>query len=368
MSAPDSWLQFAREGLCQPGLVRNAAVQTHLDSLAGHCLPVTVNRHLPSDTSWIASLPNAYGPYARAELRMGSFGALERAGLTVVSHVAQGLLRVAGLQGAVILNSWLLSTDLLARSWTAGDLTAAAQRWAGREPGLPVVVRSLTPAIHAQLLAGLRARGWRLLPTRQVWLTDELHSGHWRRHRDVRRDLALAAGTPTLSWSDAAQEAWTEDDYLCAQALYAQLYRQKYPEFNPDYAAAFFRLGVQAGWLQLHGLRDSRTSRLCGVLGYVVRDDWLVTPVLGYDLQAPLEQGLYRLLMLRAWLAAEQQKVRMHCSAGAARFKQSRGARPHWEFSAVWAPHLSSPCRKTLSFLETVLVEKGLPRLAGRLL
>lgn len=363
-----SWSRFSQAVLASSSLVRNAKVELFADSLAGHCLPVTINRRQPSRTSWIFSLPNAYGPYARAELAAGTFSGRERWGLRLASYTAQAVLRGAGLQGATILNSWQLSTDLLPKAWSAADLTGAALRWAHREPGLPVVLRSLTPGIHGELLAGLRASGWHLLPTRQVWLADDLCDGGWRRHRDLRRDQALEQEPSRLVWSDALADGWTDVDYARAQELYAQLYLGKYSRYNPDYAPGFFEMGVSSGWLRLHGLRHLDSGQLCGVVGFVQRDGWQATPVLGYDLTAPRQAGLYRRLSLRAWLSAENSGARLHRSAGAGRFKQSRGAQPHWEFSALWTQHMRLTSRAAVALLDAVLVGRALPMLADRIL
>jgi hypothetical protein len=64
------------------------------------------------------------------------------------------------------------------------------------------------------------------------------------------------------------------------------------------------------------------------------------TPLLGYDIDAPVSLGLYRLLMLRAFHTCEARRTLFHCSAGAGSFKFNRGALPHTEFAAVWANHL----------------------------
>jgi hypothetical protein len=141
-------------------------------------------------------------------------------------------------------------------------------------------------------------------------------------------------------WEWISAENFTDMDYSRAVYLYQQLYRVKYPRFNPDYTERFFRVAAGTGFLNLLGLRRAGEGELSGIVGLVHRGDSSCTPVLGYDTGAPISMGLYRRLMLRAFLACEQRGSLLHCSSGAGLFKFNRGAVPVVEFAAVWANHL----------------------------
>ena len=146
------------------------------------------------------------------------------------------------------------------------------------------------------------------------------------------------------------------------------LYRGKYPVHTPSYSEEFLRLGHPSRWLELEGLRDSASGQLVGVLGYIVRDGVLTTPILGYDLTLPQDAALYRRLSLRVLLVTEECGLRMHSSAGAGRFKQSRGAKPYTEFAAVWSEHMTRRHQAVLSMLVRGLEKYALPQMESRIL
>jgi hypothetical protein len=363
-----SWDRFLDQALAQlPRLVSNAALPVEVVNLDGLRLPVTLNLQGDSGTSWVASLANAYGPYARAEMALVGLPRAARPLCAAASLVAQGLLGAGGLSGGAFLNNWLLSTNLHPHHMGPAQVLQASSELAQAYPRLPVVLRSLTPSLHAPLMAELVRAGWLLLPSRQVWLHMDLAGGAWRSRSDARRDLRLDedAGQGTI-WVDGS--AFTDDDFAQAAALYQDLYRRKYPRFNPDYGEAFLRQGCATGWLRLAGLRRKAETRLCGVLGVVERDGMMATPVLGYELGAPASEGLYRRLFLRALLWAEAGGHLKHCSAGAGAFKHNRGATRHIEYAAVDARHLPLWRRGALRALHAPLQQVAVPFLSSRVL
>lgn len=73
-------------------------------STGGPLWPVTLNLKGKPDTSWVAGLRNAYGPYARAESRrVGLSKPLVAAG-DVASFVGERVLNASGISGA--LSHW----------------------------------------------------------------------------------------------------------------------------------------------------------------------------------------------------------------------------------------------------------------------
>ncbi len=360
--AADPWPRFLAEGILGSArLIENARVELSAIDV-GSRLPVVTNRAGEAACSWVASLRNAYGPYARAETDIVPMHPVVRGLYVAGSHTAEALLRAGGLAGGVFLNNWLLATNLYAPEFTLGTIRAAVTSLARSEPRLPIVIRSLTPALHGELLRDLASDGFLLLPSRQVWILHDPVSGEWRRRRDARRDLALAAATADR-WEWVPATSFHARDYARCDALYQQLYRQRYPRHNPDYTEAFLRLGVQTGLLDLRGLRQRGSDTLVGFIGMVHRSGVSCTPLLGYDTQAPESLGLYRLLMLQAFLACERLGTTLHCSAGAGLFKFNRGARSHIEFSAVWARHLPIYRRACLRSLAAAVTRAVVPYL-----
>lgn len=356
-----AWRTFLGAGLRGDApLVANADVTVHEVALAGERAPVVINRGRTAETSWVVSLRNAYGPYARAEAAAANLSAFARRLGVAASHVGETLLAAGGLSGGCYLDSWLIATELHAPQLTSAAVLHALDEVMRLAPRDPIVLRSLTPALHRELLLGLAEAGFLLLPTRQVWLVPDLASGAWRRRRDPANDLRLAAESAE-AWQWIGGAAFSADDFATAHALYQQLYRRRYPTFNADYTVEFFRRGVASGFLEVTGMRPARGGPLQAVVGMVHRGGVSATPLLGYDLTAPQKLGLYRLASLHIWQDAERRSTLLHCSAGAGAFKESRGATRAVEFAAVWTGHLPRARRACLATLAGALRRWAVP-------
>ena len=363
ISAESAWSAFLTRGLLSPTrLLNNAEITVSSVRAGDHVVPLVTNRCGEATCSWVASLRNAYGPYARAETDLVRMSPFLQPLYVAASHAAEAILVGGGFSGGSYLNNWLLSTNLYPPDFTSAAIQSALSAVCRAEPVLPVVVRSLTAPLHAPLIAELASAGFVLLPTRQVWLVPDPASGEWRHHRDSRRDLRLAAST-AAQWEWVPAKDFTDRDYARALHLYQRLYRERYPRFNPDYTESFFRAAVATGFLDITGLREVGSTTLSGFIGLTHRAGTSCTPVLGYDIDAPPSIGLYRLLMLHAFLECETRKTRFHLSAGAGSFKFNRGARPHVEFAAIWANHLPLYRRAGLRALSAIIRATVVPYL-----
>jgi hypothetical protein len=336
----DPWADFLTHGLLGTEiLIKNARVEISAMRVGMHTVPLVTNHLGRSDCSWVTSLRNAYGPYARAETDIVRMNRFFKPLYLAASYAAEGLLTAGGLSGGNYLNNWLLATNLYLPDLAADDILTSLDDACLTKSNLPIVIRSLTPPFHADLIARLSQAGFLLFPSRQVWIVHNPASGAWRKHRDSRRDLALAQASEKR-WTWVPGSKFTDNDFARGLYLYQRLYRERYPKFNPDITEQFLRIGQATGFLDLAGLRASDSSVLSGVIAMVHRADVTCTPLLGYDIDQPLSTGLYRLLMLRAFLECETRRTTLHCSAGAGKFKAGRGATSHVEFAAVWANHL----------------------------
>src|ERR1700712_810051 len=64
----DPWQEFLTHGLLGPSrLIENAAVEISAVETTSERVPLITNRRGDPDCSWVTSLRNAYGRYARAE-------------------------------------------------------------------------------------------------------------------------------------------------------------------------------------------------------------------------------------------------------------------------------------------------------------
>ncbi len=361
----DPWADFLSRGLLGPDiLIRNADVEISTVRVGEHIVPLVTNQKGCPHCSWVASLRNAYGPYARAETDVVPMNRFLRPLCIAASYAAEAILTAGGLAGGNYFNNWLLATNLYLPTPTADEILASLDNQNLTNSNLPVVIRSLTPPLHAGLIAELSEAGFLLFPARQVWIVQNPAEGEWRKHRDSRNDLALWETTKN-QWEWIPGSSFTDHDYTQALHLYQRLYRERYPSFNPDFTEHFLRIGQATGFLNLVGLRAASSPVLSGVIGMVHRGNTSCTPLLGYDLNQLQSIGLYRLLTLRAFLECETRRTALHCSAGAGKFKASRGARAHVEFTAVWANHLPLYRRANLLALSAAVTKWLVPYMAA---
>ena len=341
----DAWNAFSKR-LASARLAKNIPCDSIVLDIEGQQLPVTLNLEGRADTSWVASLRNAYGPYAREESSRLLKGWLARYGGELSAWLGESILMAAGLSGGLYLNNWIVSTNLHQIEFNARIILQAKERLRNKYPGVPLVIRSLMIEHHRELITELVDAGFVLLPTRQVWLMDTLSNGRYRKRTDVKNDLKLEHHSDAPhQWTTS--DTFSEEDWLRVLRLYRWLYLEKYPDFNPDYDLAFILEGVDTGWLDVQGLRHP-SGHLDGVLGTIRRPGWMSCPLFGYALDAPITQGLYRRLTTKAFEIGEREGRIMHCSGGAGRFKQTRGAYQTIEYAACFLADRSTSRLQTL--------------------
>jgi hypothetical protein len=253
------------------------------------------------------------------------------------------------------LNNWLLSTNLYPA--TEGiDFAALAASCEARWPRHALWFRSLNAVQHADWLQALMTAGFDLIPTRQVYLFRDMKQGAMK-HRNLHRDLHLLRTTPL---TPVFHDAFTDADFVRSEALYAQLYLDKYSRLNPSYTAAFLKAWHRAGLLEFAGFRDD-SGELRAVVGMFGQGSLLSAPIVGYDTSWPASAGLYRLLMAHVLKTTLERDAVLNLSAGAAHFKRLRGGEPAIEYSAVLSRHLPMATRRTLRGLQMLTTKLGVP-------
>lgn len=350
------WLSvFARAG--PTALVAN--VRTRMLGLKSgpRTLPVTVNE-AEVGGSYVCLPHSAYALYARQELALVDVGIWRPVLAWLIDRAAPKLLE-AGLNRIVHVDNWLLSTNLHG-DWTGSDLPQIRRLLTARFPEHFLAIRSVDSWSCPQLLSAGVADGWRRLPSRQIWVVDDMES--WARRSAVRHDRSVFARNRLAR--DGLSALGPNDPERIAE-LYRMLYVDKYSALNPVFTARFIRMAHQQGLLTFRGARDA-SGRLVAVSGSLSRGGILTPPVVGYDTDRPPSEGLYRAACLLFGDQAREQGLRLNGSAGAAEFKRLRGARPVVEYSLVYDRHLASGRRRTVDMLQWTLEQAVVPMMRRR--
>lgn len=322
-------------------------------------LPVTVNDG-EIGGSYVCLPHSAYALYACREIDLVGLGAAAPV-LKAAALGLGGLLRAAGANRIVHLDNWLLSTNLHG-TWQGEGLAAMRDALARQFPRHILAVRSVDARSCPGLLAALRADGWCLVPSRQVWLTEDL-PGRWQRSRDYAHDRRLLRRT-RLSLETLLDMTPAEAERIAA--LYRQLYVGKYSALNPIFTGAWIVMTHRTGTLRYAVARDADRGEIVAVAGTLARGDMLTTPVVGYDMARPRAEGLYRIACVLASEAALAGGLRLNGSAGAAEFKRLRGAQPVIEYWAMDARHLAAPRRLAIAALAAALERWAVPIMQER--
>lgn len=337
--------------------IPNVATTMAALTVSGKVLPVTIN-DADYGNAYVCSPYTHYVSYARQELYLLS-SAAARAGLGGLLSGLGGLLRAVRFNRMVQVNNWLLSTNLYP-ALEAAEVKAAVELLLDTFPTHTLMFRSLCRSANGPLMALLEKLGFRFIPSRQIyWLhpSDESRT-HAKARWLVKRDAALIGRN---GYELIGPEALTEGDVPRLEALYRLLYVNKYSIHNPQFNSRFFRLVLSRGLLKLHALRERRSGRLDGVLGYFSRNGVMTTPVFGYDTTQPQAVGLYRMLSASLIALAREEGLALHESSGAAQFKRNRGATAEIEYSAVYDRHLAPWRRTGWTLLHGLLNRYGVP-------
>ncbi|MEZ4321450.1 MAG: GNAT family N-acetyltransferase [Myxococcota bacterium] len=312
-------------------------------------LPVTEGCE-PGD-AWVVSPTAHYVSYALDETR--HFGALARAASWALSLPLYGICRVGRFDRVVYVNNWLLSTNLypvLTREAVVAVLGCVRERW----PDHAVVFRSVDLALRAELDGWLGELGARRVFARRIHVVRDNREAAKRGNN--RKDAKLAR--------ESAHRPSSAVDVDRAAALYRQLYIDKYSTFNPVFSPRLIERAARDGLWELTAWE--RDGRADAVIGTWTFNGVLTTPLLGYDTERPVSEGLYRLACRGILDRAAQHGVIANRSAGAAAFKQSRGATSHVEVVGVFDGHLGPLRRFPWWLVQTVLDRLVVPLILAR--
>jgi hypothetical protein len=320
--------------------------------------PVTVNSAQYGD-AYVCLPHTAYALYAKAELGIVDAGPWSPA-LGLLADASGAIMRAARINRIVHINNWMLSTNLHG-DWKGEGLPAIRELLVRQFPDHILAVRSINRWSDATLIERFVADGWALLPSRQIYVTDDLERD-WSQRRDTRRDLALVADR---GFRGEALDVLRPGDAERIAELYAMLYLDRYSTLNPAFTPQYVVMTHGSGIFRYLGLRDV-DGALSAVVACFIRGGVLTTPIVGYDTSRPIQDGLYRAASVLLARAALESGLRLNGSAGASDFKKHRGARPVVEYSAMYSAHLSRPRRAVISAMSLVLNRVAAPLMAER--
>lgn len=342
---------FARAG--SGAYIRNLRTTVTCHQWGGALLPMTINDGEPQDT-FVCSPWVGYIDYTREELSRFPNPALVPALKAVIACVAK-VLKFAEIDKIVHINNWMMSTNLLP-SLDCNLVSAETRELSLRFPNHFLAIRSLTGRRHRQLMTSLEAEGWLLLPSRQIFIADDIHHQMTRR-RDLKRDEAL---WKRCSFRYEALETVSQGDAKRIAELYAMLYLEKYSFLNPAYTADFIMMSHEIGMIRYLVHRD-QDGLIQSFVGLHRLDGEATVPLMGYNTACEQEAGLYRLGFHAGTRYAAQQGLSLNMSSGATGFKMSRGATAEIEYTAFYLRHLPWVRRIPMRFLAAVAHGIGIP-------
>lgn len=345
-----AWWKILRKSNARPW-IRNVETSLAAIELESTWLPVTIN-DAQYRNSYVCSPYTGAVTYPLDEIHKVD-NRLVRFGLRRLVYLVEPWLRFGGINRAVSVNNWMLSTNLYPK-WDGREICEITEMLVGEFPRHAIMFRSLNYATNAELCQRFEEAGYRLAPSRQVYFFDRSKCDFTRR-RDTRRDRQLLEDTSCCT--EVNHDALDGEDERI-EWLYSKLYLKKYSYCNPQFTAKLIRIWREMNVMQFHGLRAG-DGKLVGIVGLFQRGDILSAPIVGYDTSRPASWGLYRQLMAIVLREAQLSGLVLNLSSGAPAFKRNRGGQPEIEYSAVYSRHLPMGQRAIWSMLATLLDRIG---------
>lgn len=295
-------------------------------------LPITINQK-EYHNSYVCSPYSYYISYAKKSLK----------------HIAQNWAHpvlhsfLTGLSSlfyrfqvnqVVTVNNWLLSTNLYP-SLQANQLEAIAIFLKKQFPTHAIVFRSIDALTSPLCCQTLKQLGYHFIASREIFSTDAKNEAIFE-SRLFKSDLRLLknSGYEVIDHTELTQE-----DLPRILELYQKLYINKHSNLNPQLTLPYLKLMFEKNLFHFFALK--KEGKIDGVVGVVKRNQMMLCPFLGYDLNVPKESCLYRLLCTILMLEAKKNQLLFHQSSGASMYKKIRKAVPCIEYIAIDYKHLS---------------------------
>lgn len=337
------WLPLMEAGASH--YITNVETQVFAIAFDDVVLPMTVN-NIEYDNCFVCSFYSHYITYPKEELSLLKNFPLEK-GLSMLLTGLGWFLKWTEINKAVIVNNWLLSTNLYP-ALSSTQIQAITNVLKQRFPDHTIIFRTLNDCTNADLKECLTQHGYQMVGSRQVYIYNPhlLKQPNYqvkKMNRQLKKDDKLLAESAyhildTIQLSPPTLSRMT--------TLYQALYLQKHSHQNPQFNQAFFGLMGDRGFLKLYALCQNDT--IDGMFGVYSLNGVLTCPLLGYDTCVPQNKGLYRILTAQITHEGLKHNHILHRSSGVGSFKQNRGASAWIDYNAVFHQHL--PFRRRLGW------------------
>ena len=219
------------------------------------------------------------------------------------------------------------------QSLSVNQITLIREFLVSKFPKHALIVRTLNEKTDTTYIQNLITENFRLIGSRQVYLIDNnaLEKFTLKKPRDVKKDEYLLTDKD-ITIINYEKKSLIIDEQI--QQLYHNLYLEKHSSLNPDYTTQFFSLIQSTPGFKTKLIYNNQ--QLIGFLGYMVKNEIIYAPFLGYNPQNPENKDSYRMISAIKIQAAQKGGWTLHSSAGASSFKLNRGHSPVIEYHALY--------------------------------
>ncbi|KAL0479526.1 hypothetical protein AKO1_007726 [Acrasis kona] len=346
-------------------------------------VPITVNiqEQYESYNCYTASPYHHYISYGLAEAEANPLHYTLKLLIRTIAAVIAFFFRFTNLEKVVIVNNWLVSTNLYS-NFNSDQIEAITTFLCAKYPSHAIIYRSINEAITKDLYQRFSNLNFLPIPSRSIYTSDSRDPKLWR-VRNVKQDIDLTNRTCVIGPITQGQELG-EKKYEILQhkylkelttdqegkisadhpivlrivELYNYLYLNKYPDLNVQFTPAFVADSLQNNILNVEAIRNISTNSIDGVVGFYRRvyypyneqeQEWeydkkrtvQTCPIFGYDISFNVDSHpMYKILSVISALDGKNKDVIINQSSGAAQFKRFRGCKGCIEYSCIYESHL----------------------------
>lgn len=326
------------------GVVSNACCEFAVLEHGEQLIPLTFNVARSRNNCHLSSLDVHFIDAAAELLAKVKLHAMVRGALGMLLRLVR---RTSSLDDSVLVNNWLLATNLY-DSISLETMQTVASFLEESFPRRAIVFCGLNECHHREILENARGKGFALYASRQILV---LNRKLFRSKRQYRRDLKWWTKQKELSWT-RLKGPIDQPSIDRIQSLYRHLYCGHSP-FNPHYTDAFIALACADSFWTTWLLRGS-TAEILASSCTIELGGVLTNPYNGYDKSRPVEDGLYSAIRLNTIHEADGRNLELNMSSASLVHKQLRGGEPFLEFFVARTRNLPWQKRAFWSFFELI--------------